>query len=94
MAQQVEYIKWIDGTNFMVDGFNFQNARCKNYFLTHFHSDHTTGEMWCLQSVFVLTAIAEKWRDHSNVKAPRMFRLSYDFVHVFISSSKVHNIQK
>lgn len=27
----------------MVDGFNFQNARCKNYFLTHFHSDHTTG---------------------------------------------------
>ena len=28
----------------MVDGFNFQNARCKNYFLTHFHSDHTTGK--------------------------------------------------
>ncbi|DBA94095.1 TPA: DNA cross-link repair 1A protein [Trebouxia sp. C0004] len=27
----------------MVDGFNFQNTRCKNYFLTHFHSDHTTG---------------------------------------------------
>ena len=29
----------------MVDGFNFQNARCKNYFLTHFHSDHTTGKL-------------------------------------------------
>ena len=43
MAQQIEHIKWINGTNFMVDGFNFQNARCKNYFLTHFHSDHTTG---------------------------------------------------
>ncbi|DBA71749.1 TPA: hypothetical protein ACH3X2_011021 [Trebouxia sp. C0005] len=43
MAQQLEHLKWINGTNFMVDGFNFQNARCKNYFLTHFHSDHTTG---------------------------------------------------
>ena len=43
MAQQIEHIKWIHGTNFMVDGFNFQNPKCKNYFLTHFHSDHTTG---------------------------------------------------
>lgn len=43
MAQQLEHLKWINGTSFMVDGFNFQNARCKNYFLTHFHSDHTTG---------------------------------------------------
>lgn len=27
----------------MVDGFRFQNAACKSYLLTHFHSDHTTG---------------------------------------------------
>ena len=27
----------------MVDGFRFQNASCKSYLLTHFHSDHTTG---------------------------------------------------
>lgn len=27
----------------MVDGFRFQNANCKSYLLTHFHSDHTTG---------------------------------------------------
>ena len=43
MAAQVEHLKWIQGTNFMVDGFNFQNPRCRSYFLTHFHSDHTTG---------------------------------------------------
>ncbi len=43
MASQVEQIKWIQGTRFMVDGFRFQNSRCQNYFLTHFHSDHTTG---------------------------------------------------
>lgn len=43
MASQVEGIKWIQGTRFMVDGFRFQNSRCQNYFLTHFHSDHTTG---------------------------------------------------
>jgi DNA cross-link repair 1A protein len=27
----------------MVDGFGFANARCSQYFLTHMHSDHTTG---------------------------------------------------
>ncbi|KAK9806253.1 hypothetical protein WJX72_007365 [[Myrmecia] bisecta] len=43
MAAQVEHLKWIQGTNFMVDGFNFQSPRCRSYFLTHFHSDHTTG---------------------------------------------------
>ena len=51
MAQQLEHLKWINGTSFMVDGFNFQNARCKNYFLTHFHSDHTTGGLCCLSDM-------------------------------------------
>ena len=43
MASQTEAIKWIPGTKFMVDGFRFQNPGCQSYFLTHFHSDHTTG---------------------------------------------------
>lgn len=43
MATQVEHIKWVPGTNFMVDGFRFQNERCRHYFLTHSHGDHTTG---------------------------------------------------
>ena len=28
---------------FIVDGFNFVRPECKHYFLSHFHSDHTTG---------------------------------------------------
>ena len=44
MASQVESIKWVPGTSFLVDGFRFQNSlRCKTYFLTHCHADHTTG---------------------------------------------------
>jgi DNA cross-link repair 1A protein len=43
MASQVEGVKWVPGTNFIVDGFRFQSPRCAAYFLTHFHSDHTTG---------------------------------------------------
>ncbi len=45
MAQQLEHLKWIQGTTFMVDGFRFQNPRCTKYFLTHFHADHTTGKL-------------------------------------------------
>ncbi|CAM9212091.1 unnamed protein product [Discosporangium mesarthrocarpum] len=43
MATQIEKMKWVEGTPFMVDGFRFTNPRCKHYLLTHFHSDHTTG---------------------------------------------------
>lgn len=31
------------GTDFIVDGFAFQSPRCRHYFLTHMHSDHTVG---------------------------------------------------
>lgn len=44
MAEQVESIKWIPGTRLIVDGFRFQSPKCQCYLLTHFHSDHTTGE--------------------------------------------------
>jgi DNA cross-link repair 1A protein len=44
MASQVESIKWVPGTRFIVDGFRFQAPeKCSRYFLTHCHSDHTTG---------------------------------------------------
>lgn len=43
MASQVESIKWVPGAPFLVDGFRFQSAACRAYFLTHAHSDHTTG---------------------------------------------------
>eukprot|EP00198_Chlamydomonas_reinhardtii_P013635 XP_001702972.1 predicted protein [Chlamydomonas reinhardtii] len=43
MATQVERIKWVKGTNFIVDGFAFTSPKCKHYFLTHAHSDHTIG---------------------------------------------------
>jgi phosphoribosyl 1,2-cyclic phosphodiesterase len=43
MASQVEGVKWVPGTSFIVDGFRFQHPACTAYFLTHAHSDHTTG---------------------------------------------------
>lgn len=43
MASQVEGAKRIPGTDFIVDGFRFQSPTCRHYFLTHAHSDHTTG---------------------------------------------------
>ncbi len=43
MAEQVEAIKWVPNTNFLVDGFRFQSPRCSSYFLTHYHGDHTCG---------------------------------------------------
>ena len=43
MATQFEQAKWIPGTKFLVDGFRYSCTDCKHYFLTHAHSDHTTG---------------------------------------------------
>jgi len=43
MASQVEWVKWIPGARFLVDGFRFPSPNCAAYFLTHAHSDHTTG---------------------------------------------------
>jgi len=38
MASQVRDLKWVRGTKFIVDGFNFQDPECRTYFLTHCHS--------------------------------------------------------
>ena len=58
MAQQLEHLKWIQGTTFMVDGFRFQNPRCTKYFLTHFHADHTTGGLTAAPATAPATAPA------------------------------------
>lgn len=44
MATQVENIKWVPNTTFIVDGFKFQSKACRHYFLSHYHSDHTIGD--------------------------------------------------
>jgi len=46
MASQVESIKWIPNTRFLVDGFRFAdppNQPGVTYFLTHYHGDHYCG---------------------------------------------------
>ncbi len=48
MATQVEQIKWVPHTCFLVDGFAFKHPRCRHYFLTHAHSDHTVGLSRCV----------------------------------------------
>ena len=45
MAEQVESIKWVPNTRFLVDGFRFQSPRCSSYFLSHMHGDHYCGEL-------------------------------------------------
>lgn len=41
----MESLKWVPGTGrrFLVDGFRFASPAVAAYFLTHAHSDHTTG---------------------------------------------------
>lgn len=44
MASQRLEIKFLPGTDILVDGFRFLSARAPAaVVLTHFHSDHTTG---------------------------------------------------
>ena len=43
MASQVQRIKEVPGTRFIVDGFKFTSPFVRHYFLTHAHSDHTIG---------------------------------------------------
>ena len=44
----------IPGTRFMVDGFKWSSSWCEDYFLTHAHSDHTTGlkDTWAHGTIY------------------------------------------
>ncbi len=43
MASRRQELKWVPGTSFLVDGFEYCSPRCSHYFLTHCHADHTIG---------------------------------------------------
>lgn len=56
----------------MVDGFGFVNAKCQHYFLTHMHSDHTTGltKSFCAGTIYV-SPISARLLDHEwGLRAP------------------------
>ncbi|KAK5578303.1 hypothetical protein RB653_003259 [Dictyostelium firmibasis] len=46
--------KVIDGTNFLVDGFQYKSEDYTHYFLTHFHSDHYVGitKTWSFGNIY------------------------------------------
>lgn len=69
MATQVEHIKWVPGTQFMVDGFRFQNGRCRHYFLTHAHGDHTTGlsKSFSAGTIYCTPITAKLLREESRI---------------------------
>lgn len=56
----------------MVDGFGFVNPKCQHYFLTHMHSDHTTGltKSFSAGTIYV-SAISARLLEHEwGLKAP------------------------
>lgn len=60
------------GTRLMVDAFNFVNPLCQHYFLTHMHSDHTTGLTKAFSSgTIYASAISARMLDHEwGLRAP------------------------
>ena len=45
----------------MVDGFRFQSPKCRHYFLTHYHADHTTGAPQASQASILLLSLLTTW---------------------------------
>ena len=70
MAAQLEAVKWIPGTKFLVDGFRFQSSECTAYFLTHAHSDHTTGlyRSWASGTIFCSPVTARLITEEMGIK--------------------------
>eukprot|EP00892_Ulva_mutabilis_P010311 jgi/Ulvmu1/7652/UM038_0081.1 len=80
MASQVEHIKWVPGTPFMVDGFRFQNERCCHYFLTHSHGDHTTGlnKSFSAGKIYCTPITAKLLIEESGISAERITAVELD----------------
>ena len=78
MASQVEIAKSVPGAPvpLLVDGFRFQTPACRHYFLTHAHSDHTTG----LSRHFD----AGQWRRHCRIILYYYYYYYYIFIIIFI----------
>ncbi|WIA09950.1 hypothetical protein OEZ85_010163 [Tetradesmus obliquus] len=73
MATQVEHIKWVQGTTFIVDGFAFPSPRCTAYFLTHCHSDHTIGLRRDFASTIYCSPVSARLLAHDwGLRAPQV----------------------
>uniref|UniRef100_A0A383V4K8 Metallo-beta-lactamase domain-containing protein n=1 Tax=Tetradesmus obliquus TaxID=3088 RepID=A0A383V4K8_TETOB len=73
MATQVEHIKWVPGTTFIVDGFAFPSPRCTAYFLTHCHSDHTIGLRRDFASTIYCSPVSARLLAHDwGLRAPQV----------------------
>jgi ribonuclease BN (tRNA processing enzyme) len=85
MASQVESIKWVPNTRFIVDGFKYQSPACKHYFLSHYHSDHTIGVLilpcrYCISYSFdVLSQCGSSVGDSTEVSETSEDHLTYFF---------------
>ncbi|KAL4444185.1 hypothetical protein ABPG75_011922 [Micractinium tetrahymenae] len=80
MASQVEAIKWVPGTAFIVDGFRFPSPAATAYFLTHAHSDHTTGltSSWDAGPIYCSPITARILRHDFNIRPNRLRILELD----------------
>lgn len=80
MASQVEAIKWVPGTTFIVDGFRFPSPAATAYFLTHAHSDHTTGltSSWDAGPIYCSPITARILRHDFRIRPDRLRVLDLD----------------
>lgn len=80
MASQVESVKRVPGTAFIVDGFRFPSPNCRAYFLTHAHSDHTTGlsRAWDAGPVYCSAVTARILQHDMGIPRDRLHVLPLD----------------
>eukprot|EP00887_Chlorella_sp_A99_P001128 scaffold14.g1128.t1 len=76
----VESVKRVPGTAFIVDGFRFPSPNCRAYFLTHAHSDHTTGlsRAWDAGPVYCSAVTARILQHDMGIPRDRLHVLPLD----------------